>query len=405
MKRDILTGVAVLLAANFLLCSCDKTPGNGAAGTGGETAVTAAVSPEDLAGAAAYAARGSAGETEDEEAEEPEDAPIVIPDDTLIVTDESGKLTLDGDPEHHYILTDYCYIVSDEYVLFLDKDIDLPGDFKINIDAIFGELEDQLGLEACPEDFYYTELPDPSYFIGGVNPWEGFDIGSRLPVFIISDRDAAGFISNGGPTSVVICDYGLFTEEVQDAVYEYYDEWYRTEYVNYSAIAHELTHAITMRNAITTKIMAEGIAQFMENSVTEALADEYPSIGVVEENYELCDYPLPEAVNADNAERIFIEDYMYLHIDDRGAEYTYGRHLCEYLCETFGEDFYRRYNDAINDAGMHYPYNQYNVDIMTQYAEVLKDTFGDDVFTNFGDWCVENGLLQDVDEYLAGMAY
>ena len=38
-------------------------------------------------------------------------------------------LVLDGDKDHHFLTTDYCFIESEKYVLFLDKDLDIPGDF------------------------------------------------------------------------------------------------------------------------------------------------------------------------------------------------------------------------------------------------------------------------------------
>lgn len=53
------------------------------------------------------------------------------------------KLTLDGVSDHYIVTTDYCFIESEKYVLLLDKDDKIPGDFVIVLDAIIDELESQ----------------------------------------------------------------------------------------------------------------------------------------------------------------------------------------------------------------------------------------------------------------------
>ena len=95
-------------------------------------------------------------------------------------------------------------------------------------------------------------------------------------------------------------------------------------------------------------------------------------------------------------EEIFIEDYHDLSGGDRGAEYVYGRYLCQFLEEEYGDDFYRQMNDKIKSKQLEYSSYNYDEAVATKYAEALKDVFGDDVFTKFGKWCVNNHALQEL---------
>ena len=78
------------------------------------------------------------------------------------------EVKLDGIEEHHFVSTDYCYLESEKYVLFIDKGIDLPGDFQANVDAIIDELEAELGLSSCPDTYEYCDrMVDISIYFDG----------------------------------------------------------------------------------------------------------------------------------------------------------------------------------------------------------------------------------------------
>ena len=80
---------------------------------------------------------------------------------------------------------------------------------------------------------------------------------------------------------------------------------------------------------------------------------------------------------------------------DRGAEYVYGRYMCEYLNEHFGRDFYLKYNNKIVEEHLDYAYGNYSEEIIEKYDEALKDVFGEDIFEKFGAWCVAKNVLQE----------
>jgi hypothetical protein len=331
----------------------------------------------------------------EEVVEEPEE--VYVP--TAQELSPYKEIKLDGVKEHHFVSDDYCYIESEKYVLFLDKDVDLPGDFVTNMDAIVDEIERQLQVSCMPEDYEYCGVTDnTSYY--GMNPWEDWDIRPKMSIFIMTDEDAKGYISNASADDLVIADYALYSEDVWNSNPEFYASEYRVrfDYVDYYAIAHELTHTVTLRQSHMTDIMTEGIADYMSREVVNALAPAYPSIGENKAEAEkyLYDAMIPEKVNADNAERIFISDYQDIDHADRGAEYVTGRYLCQFLDETYGDDFYLKYKEQIDKDGIDFGYDECTEEVRINYANALKEVFGDDVFTKFGDWCVENHALQEL---------
>lgn len=306
------------------------------------------------------------------------------------------EVKLDGVEEHHFVSTDYCYLESEKYVLLIDKGIDLPGDFQVNLDAIIDELESELGLSSCPDTYEYCgSVIDISIYFDGEYPWAGLGIGTKIPIFIMADDEPSGWISNASSEGAIFVIYEMFSEEVINSVPYYRDNpEYINDYLDYTDIAHELTHVITERNHRTTEIITEGIAEYMGYSVIKELADEYPSIGVANEKRYNFDYTVPEKVNAENAERIFIDDFNSLTTAERGAQYSYGKYLFMYLYGSNGSGTYKMLNDKIIEKGIDYNRIEYSEAEVTKIAEALKETFGEDVFAKFGDWCVENNHLQ-----------
>ena len=389
----ILTAFA--FAGNVFLCSCGPVKTTDPVVT--ETApvieevkpkVTETVSePEEVV---------SEVEEVEEVVEEPEE--VYVP--TAKDLSPYEEIKLDGVKEHHFVSDDYCYIESEKYVLFLDKDVDIPGDFVTNMDAIVDEIERQLQVSCMPEDYEYCGVTDnTSYY--GMNPWEDWDIRPKMSIFIMTDEDAEGLISCASGDDLVIADYAMYSEDVWNSNPEYYasDFRIRFDYVDYYAIAHEMTHTITLRQIHMTDILTEGIADYMSREVVNALAPNYPSIGENKEKAEqyLYDAVIPEKVNADNAERIFINDYQDIDHANRGAEYVTGRYLCQFLDETYGDDFFLKYKEQIDADGIDYGYDECTEEVRINYANAMKEVFGDDVFTKFGNWCVENHALQELD--------
>ena len=72
------------------------------------------------------------------------------------------EITLDGNPDSHFVTTDYCYLESEKYFLLMEAGLDLPGDFALNVDMIIDELEKELGMELMNPDYDYSEANCPA---------------------------------------------------------------------------------------------------------------------------------------------------------------------------------------------------------------------------------------------------
>lgn len=319
------------------------------------------------------------------------------------------EVVLDGVADHSYVAEDYCYLESDKYVLFLEKGIKLPGDFKTNLDAIVDEIETQLRISSSPEDpaeyqkigtIRIYDAPDDNGI--APHPWKGWDIGTKLPIFLLVDKEGEGYISGAYTDYVSFYIWSLYSNEIWDTV-PYFKERseFRDECVDYVTLAHEITHIITLRNNNLTDILSEGIADYTEEAVIFSLADRYPSIKTSKEDHNWDDNPVPKAVNADNAEKIFIEDYHDLSSAHRGAEYAYGSNLFKYLHEKYGDGFYSKFNDRIRADKLTVNTSEYDKASVKKFADVIKDLYGMDVFKKFGKWCVKNHVLQNVG-YISG---
>ena len=89
---------------------------------------------------------------------EPGPDPTPIPDDPV----EHGyhMIELSGNRDDRFLTTEYCYLRSDKYVMFFEKDLSIPGDFKEKVDLIVDEVEKTVGLPFnyayyVPEKIYY----------------------------------------------------------------------------------------------------------------------------------------------------------------------------------------------------------------------------------------------------------
>ena len=312
------------------------------------------------------------------------------------------RVTLDGVKEHSYVAKDYCFLESDKYIVFMEKDVEIPGDLKVNLDAIVDCIEEETGLSH--EVKGYTSYFGKSSHYDTLNePWRGWEVGCKIPVIIMVDRDRAGYISNAYEDAVYIFDDGLLSKDFWKTTPKYKDDPEgRPDYIEYDAFSHEMTHTITLRYRNFTSILTEGIAQYVGVKTVFDLAatGKYPSINEFMEHRSFDDGPMPEPINASNAEKYFIGDfYEENKTDARGYQYhySYGRSFFEFLKKTYGPSFYKDFINCAIKNKLDYPQDgSYSEKAVKQYAATLKEVFGNDVFTRFGDWCVENNMLQKI---------
>ena len=297
-------------------------------------------------------------------------------------------LVLDGDKDHHFLTTDYCFIESEKYVLFLDKDLDIPGDFTANLDAIINEIETELGLPYAPADFEDRPVSNTTAYYG-INPWENWRIGNKIGIFVAVDREDGGYGNSVYNSDIVIHQYELITKDFWNSVPSYKkapDR--RPSYVCYHFIADTLAQCILQRHCKyeIPAIMSKGVGQYLSRTVINALAADHPSLSIVKKKRYLYDAPIPQVVTAKNAESIFASDYYDKKAGyaNPNAQQVYGRYFVQFLFSQYGKEFFKEYVSTVNNYG----------DGGNQVGIVTASCGDKDVFKKFGTWCKKHKALQ-----------
>ena len=367
IKKTTTLLLASLIAGSALLCACDK---NSPATQPSEETTTTATTTEAT--------------TTSETTTEPTETTIPNGRDTT----PYKALVIDGDKDHHFITSDYCFIESEKYVLFLDKDLDIPGDFTTNLDAIVNEIEKELGLPFAPEGFDASEVSDTSAYYG-INPWTNWRIGNKIGIFIVVDREDSGYGDSVYNSDVVIHQYDLISKEFWNSVPSYKKApERRPNYVCYQEITDVLARCIFQRHCKydLPGIMSNGVGQYLSRTVINALAADHPSLSVVKKKRYLYDAAIPQVVTAKNAETIFASDYYdkktgYPNVN---AQQVYGRYFVQFLLSQYGQGFFKEYVSTVNSYG----------DGGNSVGIVTASCGDKDVFMKFGNWCKKNKALQ-----------
>ena len=183
----------------------------------------------------------------------------------------------------------------------------------------------------------------------------------------------------------------LVSEEQWNATKELRAEYLKKSgYIHYFEITGALTQAIVARNSQyeQPEMTMKGIAEYMSRSVLDALASGSPSINMALQNRSPYLYQIRDAINAENAEIYYLNGFWVKgKTIPANAEEAYGRYFFKFLKEEYGDNFFQMYVRKTNAYG-----------VLGNFSTIMKATYGDDVFTRFGDWCVENQVLQYVTE-------
>lgn len=380
----------VLMAAALLIASCG--PAQTSSTEEGSNASTVQESTVDVSGTENTVTEESIVSSSDQSDEaasankESSEAPSGETDQVIINDSEKypPKITLSGNHDDHFIADELCYYEGEKFFLLIADGADLPGDLANNIALIIDALEEKTGLSfSTSHDLFGFDNSTVNY---GYNPWEGFYFGQKIPIFIKVDHKGAGYISCASAEFANIYARELYSMDVWNSVPNFKNNpASRYDFVDYFEFAHELTHVLTQRHAILTKIMAEGVADYYGMEVVDSLinvSDEFKK----SKDVTYFDDFVKDQVTEASAEEIFRKDYQDLSHAQRGDEYTLGRLISSFLAETYGDTFLKDYVSALEDAGFAYEDMVFSIDqdSIDKQTEVFKNLFGDDVFTKFG---------------------
>lgn len=310
-----------------------------------------------------------------------------------------NKITLSGDPDDHIITDRYCYIEGEKFFLLLDKDLDLPGDFADNVALIMDKLEELTGLSYMDPVFQDTGKI-------GYGPWENFQYGRKVVISVNVDREAEGYISGALADEAFLYLTGLISPELWDSDPMYSEKIGGDDrfFVDYFTIAHELTHTLTLRKAKYSKIMAEGIADYLGLKALEEMpgySEDFDRSLEYTLRYkhgiDYCyDHNFRSYMTEENAEQVFLMDFVLPEVDQTDKpQYYYGRYLYTYLFERFGMEAVQDYSDALWDSGFMTKYRDIDLyggttpEIMAEYCALIKGVFGSEIFKEFSAWYLD----------------
>jgi len=299
---------------------------------------------------------------------------------------ESGcnEVFFNGNRNDRLITEQLCYYEGEKFYLFLDKGLDLPGDFANNVALIIDALEENLALSFLdsPEDWYPGHF-SLSYY--RYDPWTDIEYGKKYPIFIHREpvNGEAGAQANGRGAEITVSTLSV------DEYDEVLDCYIPTGYVDYYTIAHELTHALTTRYSEMTNIMLEGSASYIGGQVVHDLSDinmDFWASAAAKDRSDLGGGKKATfEVSTDNMENVFVTDCK-AYSESRDDCYIIGRYLCQFLEQTYGNSYLHDFIVVLNGEGFDMNHiGSTNVE-RELYVECFETLFGDDVFADFAVW-------------------
>jgi len=298
------------------------------------------------------------------------------------------RLVLSGRREDIVTTTEYCYIKGDGYVILLDKDIKLHGDFENIVANAINEIRKQTGLLTDNWDPNKRDVFPYKFITEDGDCWDAIPDNGEIFINMVVDREAVGYISSAGQSYVRITEYDFYGDDLWNSVPDYRDNpWRRNEQEpDYGVLFHELTHAITLRTLTSCemgKIVTEGIADYIEKRVDDefrkSIEGYVPSYNATYDQTKL-------AITPENAEELFIHDYCDLSHADRGAEYDFGKYLFTFLEDEYGSDYFVKICKELQGTGGDDRWREATEQERINRADAFKKIFGDDVFVKFGKW-------------------
>ncbi|MBO4697508.1 MAG: hypothetical protein J5643_09565 [Lachnospiraceae bacterium] len=305
----------------------------------------------------------------------------------------TNLISLSGKREDTFVTDKYYYYEGDEFFIYFDKDLKIPGDFCDNIALIMDQLEKETGLSFnCPG--VVPAMSSAESFFGKDDPWKNISPGKKVLIYVCADRENACYISsaasNGRYLDLFKCE--LFSDELWNSVPDYRNnpEW-RSDYISYYDVAHELTHTLTSRYLEgTTYITSEGSADYYAERVLSALKERSEDFSKSYQHFT--DFnkstTIAKKITPETAEDIFVTDFSDVDFANRGDEYTFGRMLFEFITERYGETFLKDYLVEAANRGLRseFTYSTQWAHEPEKHAQLIKDLAGEDVFKEFGKW-------------------
>ncbi len=284
---------------------------------------------------------------------------------TLILTSEievKKPLNLSGNADDEYVTTQPEYVVSDDIILFLDKNVKVSGDVMEQIAIIKNLVEKEAGLKLKNNSIFADNRSNDISWLYGDMEFAGVDYEyEKFHIYVVPYEKCAACCMT---YSIVLNPEDLDFAGGEGTV-----------------LVHEMAHAVHSTNGIyMCSVMDEGFATYITGQITEK--DEIITFNFdADENYSY--YPV--AITEENAESEFLAEH-----EDKWDDYLYGYRFMTYLFETYGDDIFRKMlTDANTRTEISYTLSS------SDLISIIKTNTSEDVFKDFAKWLSKQDRFND----------
>lgn len=277
---------------------------------------------------------------------------------------EMKEVKFTGKKSDKIVSEEYTYYVGQKYVLLIDKNVELPGNYNTMVDDILDTMERISGLSFTTDrkTFYKNMCPTNS----GEYPWDGIKTGNKY-IIQLNYKVRSNYFDGPDcrPGYVILTDSGMDTLPGYEVIE-----------CDYHRMMSEMSMALFYNYYpnMASSNNADGVLKYY---VVETLEEKYNDLKRLYN--ELGIEHFKSTITAENVEEVWVSSHLYY--DDWYEEKAVEELFIHYMLDTYGDKFFTTFLSTDS-----------SLDAMTreQQAALLKEKFGEDVFVKYYEWVVAN---------------
>lgn len=300
--------------------------------------------------------------------------------DEIKLPDGMAGITFSGDEARHYVSDNYGVYVSDRFIVLVDKNMDLPGDYGIMLEDIAEAIEQVSGLSFRTTRKAYTH--NMAVTRSRERPWEDLKSGDKYIIQLNKTNDEKNIYLPASfyPGYAVLSDCGVYSVEPGEHVWP----------CDYTRLIDVLSLAITYNYYPQTGGKYE-ISEAIYYNTVEYLKEAYPDLKRMTLNMDFEQFR--DDVTAENVEECWVKTCTKWN--SRSERATFERLFVQFMLEKFGPEFLPVIltdNYAKRDMER------------KEMADRIKASFGKDVFVKYYEWAKEKGPERPSEVFFSGKA-
>lgn len=286
--------------------------------------------------------------------------------DTVEFPEGMDLIQFSGNEKSVYISDNYGVYESEKYILLVDKNVELPGNYAMILDDIVNTIEEISGLSFATERKNFSKNMIST--ISGEMPWLGLKSGTKFIIQLNnSHRDPYSFpVPDFFVGYVCLQDRGLYTFPEQDHV----------EDADYQRMINVLSKAIFSQKYpnLAETDRADEVVSYL---TIEKLEEKYPDFKRIV-NTDKFSLFRPD-VNSDNIEKVWISEHKKWSSwqEEEAMEELFIRFMLEEHRNDFPNSIV---SDNYNDSELK----------RSEMAERMKSVYGEDIFVKYFEWVSKN---------------